>query len=118
MKATLPLLCLVLLPLVSQSPVHSSQALLELLGEDLAALLSSRERDPPSALQGSFSQLLNRPRPPREPSGAPSEHAWLHLFKDFVNTPKKFRGHTKKMAQQGCFGIKLDRIGTLSGLGC
>ncbi|KAL8177026.1 UNVERIFIED_CONTAM: hypothetical protein K2H54_040976 [Gekko kuhli] len=118
MRPFLPLLCLALLPLVSQSPVHSPQALLQLLGEDLAALLSSNERDPPLARQGSFSQLLNRQRPPQEPSSAPSEHTWLHLFKDFVNAPKKFRGHTKKMAQQGCFGIKLDRIGTLSGLGC
>ncbi|XP_060112378.1 C-type natriuretic peptide prohormone-like [Heteronotia binoei] len=118
MKTFLPLLFWALLPLVSQSPVHSPQALLQLLGEDLAALLSSNERDPPLVPQSSLSQLLSRQPLPREPPSPPLEHPWLHLLKDFANTPKKFRGHSKKMAQQGCFGIKLDRIGTFSGLGC
>nr|XP_056719770.1 C-type natriuretic peptide 1-like [Euleptes europaea] len=118
MKSFLPLLFLILLRLVSPSPVHSPQALLELLGEDLATLLSEDERDPPSVPQGSVEQLLSRQRPLRDPSNHPSEHAWLHLFKDLVNIQRKFRGRTRKMAQQGCFGIKLDRIGTFSGLGC
>ncbi|XP_054851207.1 C-type natriuretic peptide 3-like [Eublepharis macularius] len=121
MKAVHPFLVLILVPLVSQSPVQSPQVLLQLLEKDLATLLSSNEWDPPSVPQDSFLQLLSRQRPLRDPSSppsAPSEHAWLHFFKDLMNTQKKFRGRTKKMAPQGCFGIKLDRIGTFSGLGC
>ncbi|XP_048372948.1 C-type natriuretic peptide-like [Sphaerodactylus townsendi] len=118
MKAFLCLLFLTVLPLISPSPVHSPQALLDLLGEDLAALLSNNERGPPSVPHGSFDQLLSRRHPLQDPPGASPEQAWLRLFRDFVNTQKNFRGRTKKMAQQGCFGIKLDRIGTLSGLGC
>ncbi|XP_063786169.1 C-type natriuretic peptide-like [Pseudophryne corroboree] len=45
--------------------------------------------------------------------------AWLRIFSDFMNNQKKFRGRTKKSGTiRGCFGMKLDRIGSMSGLGC
>ncbi|XP_062993303.1 C-type natriuretic peptide-like [Elgaria multicarinata webbii] len=104
-----------------EEPLFQAWTLMELLGEDLATLLSDHEADPPSLPQDSLSRLLSRQRPlrrPPSPSTPSEERAWIHFLNDFVNTQKKFRGRTKKMGQQGCFGIKLDRIGTLSGLGC
>ncbi|XP_062813440.1 C-type natriuretic peptide 1-like [Anolis carolinensis] len=122
MKALPPFLFLILLPAASQSPLRSHQALLELLGEDLEALLSEREGDPALLPQDLVSRLLKQQRPaslePPTP-GLPPE-AWAHLLSDLLKTQKRLRWRPKKatMGQQGCFGIKLDRIGTLSGLGC
>ncbi|XP_033025952.1 C-type natriuretic peptide-like [Lacerta agilis] len=120
MKVLPASLFLFLLPLASQTPVHSTQSLLEILGEDLAALLSANEGDHPPPLP--LSQILQGQHPLHDAPGPPApssgERAWIHFLKDFVSTQKKFRGRAKKMGQQGCFGIKLDRIGTLSGLGC
>ncbi|XP_028558519.2 C-type natriuretic peptide-like [Podarcis muralis] len=118
MKVLPASLFLFLLPLASQTPVHSTQSLLEILGEDLATLLSANEGDHPPPL----SQILHGQRSLHDAPGPPApssgERAFIHFLKDFVSTQKRFRGRAKKMAQQGCFGIKLDRIGTLSGLGC
>ncbi|XP_070810620.1 C-type natriuretic peptide-like [Pituophis catenifer annectens] len=103
-------LCL-LLP-ASQSPIRSPQLLLEILGPDLAILLSGHEAGgpSPSPLGGHLP-----PRPPTLPPG----HPWLHLLQELAKSqPRRLRGRFQKGAQPGCFGIKLDRIGTFSGLGC
>ncbi|XP_042332701.1 C-type natriuretic peptide 1-like [Sceloporus undulatus] len=123
---TVIFLFVVLLPAASLTPVHSPQAFLEILGEDLEALLSERDGDPLLLPQDSLTRLLGKQRPFLRgtpsglPSASPPDEAWIHVLRDLLNTQKKFRGRTKKMmmGQQGCFGIKLDRIGTLSGLGC
>uniref|UniRef100_A0A8C3F0G5 C-type natriuretic peptide n=1 Tax=Chrysemys picta bellii TaxID=8478 RepID=A0A8C3F0G5_CHRPI len=59
-------------------------------------------------------------RPLRDSPEPPSlDPAWARFFADFMTGQRKFRGRTRKApAPQGCFGVKLDRIGTLSGLGC
>ncbi|XP_053121240.1 C-type natriuretic peptide 2-like [Hemicordylus capensis] len=117
-----PFLFLALLPLAFQTPVRSPQAWLEILGEDLAALLSSTKGGHPLLPQDSWSQFLSAGQRPlwdlSSPPTPSQKRAWARFLNDFVNTQKTFRGRNKKMAQQGCFGIKLDRIGTFSGLGC
>ncbi|KAJ3585673.1 hypothetical protein NHX12_014392 [Muraenolepis orangiensis] len=42
------------------------------------------------------------------------------FFLDFLRSNRKLRGRgRKRMAGgRGCFGMKMDRIGSLSGLGC
>ncbi|XP_070623473.1 C-type natriuretic peptide-like [Erythrolamprus reginae] len=115
MEAPRPLLlflCL-LLP-ASQSPIHSPRLLLEILGPDLAVLLSGGHPSPPP----SSGHLA-----PTTPSPPPTAgHPWfLHLLLQELakSQPKRLRGRFQKWAQPaGCFGIKLDRIGTFSGLGC
>ncbi|KAM8927437.1 C-type natriuretic peptide 1-like [Pelodytes ibericus] len=65
-----------------------------------------------------------------------SEHQWIknrmdygsnsHLsdisLQQFLNDPlgstRRYRLRSKKGISRGCFGVKLDRIGSLSGLGC
>uniref|UniRef100_A0AAZ3R661 Uncharacterized protein n=1 Tax=Oncorhynchus tshawytscha TaxID=74940 RepID=A0AAZ3R661_ONCTS len=41
------------------------------------------------------------------------------LFLDFLRQQRMFRGRSRKSATaRGCFGMKVDRIGSVSGLGC
>uniref|UniRef100_A0A8C5WIH1 Uncharacterized protein n=1 Tax=Leptobrachium leishanense TaxID=445787 RepID=A0A8C5WIH1_9ANUR len=46
-------------------------------------------------------------------------HVSTTLSISLLLNQKKFRGRTKKSGNsRGCFGMKLDRIGSVSGLGC
>ncbi|KAG7275711.1 hypothetical protein CRUP_011338 [Coryphaenoides rupestris] len=42
------------------------------------------------------------------------------FFLDFLQRNRKLRGRSRKSMAggRGCFGMKMDRIGSLSGLGC
>ncbi|XP_038839762.1 C-type natriuretic peptide 2, partial [Salvelinus namaycush] len=41
------------------------------------------------------------------------------LFLDFLRRQRMFRGGSRRSATaRGCFGMKVDRIGSISGLGC
>uniref|UniRef100_A0A668A970 Uncharacterized protein n=1 Tax=Myripristis murdjan TaxID=586833 RepID=A0A668A970_9TELE len=42
------------------------------------------------------------------------------FFLDFLQRHRKLRGRSRKsmLGGRGCFGMKMDRIGSLSGLGC
>ncbi|KAM4650361.1 C-type natriuretic peptide 1-like [Discoglossus pictus] len=40
------------------------------------------------------------------------------LLNDPLGPSKRYRLRSKKGYSRGCFGLKLDRIGSLSGLGC
>ncbi|KAM4038268.1 C-type natriuretic peptide 3-like [Anomaloglossus baeobatrachus] len=96
------------------------KSLIELLSQDLS---SSEEQ----VLLDTMEELGVPPSGPRprdallSPDSAqmPPNRAWLRLFSDFMNNQKKFRGRTKKSGtSRGCFGMKLERIGSMSGLGC
>lgn len=96
------------------------QSLADLLSQDLSSseevLLMESLEDLGASISG--------PRPrdtavPQDSSQLQPNRAWLRLFSDFMNNQKKFRGRTKKSGNsRGCFGMKLERIGTSSGLGC
>lgn len=107
--------------------VKHQQTLADLLGEEITALLSAEERVDAAAGDASSSsssaELRFPPahRPLRDAADSAQQtpnRAWLRYFSDFMNNQKKFRGRTKKTSSQGCFGFKLDRIGSFSGLGC
>ncbi|XP_030042278.1 C-type natriuretic peptide-like [Microcaecilia unicolor] len=125
MRASLWVFFLLSLVLCVQSkpvqPRRHHKVPVDLLREDSRALVSV-EQTPATSQQTS-----PEPRPLREApadstateSTSPSSNrGWLRFFNDFMNNQKKFRGRTKKMPSQGCFGAKLDRIGALSGFGC
>ncbi|KAG5851994.1 C-type natriuretic peptide 2 [Anguilla rostrata] len=48
----------------------------------------------------------------------PARRGVPRFFQDFIGHQRKFRGRTRKSFGRGCFGFKMDRIGSLSGLGC
>ncbi|XP_078094661.1 C-type natriuretic peptide prohormone-like [Mustelus asterias] len=42
----------------------------------------------------------------------------IRLLSDITNGPLRFKTRSKKGSTRGCFGVKLDRIGAMSDLGC
>ncbi|NXC26714.1 ANFC protein, partial [Campylorhamphus procurvoides] len=120
-----------LLLIVSQNQagaksISSLQSLSELLDEELEHLLVSEERDHEQedvTPGGDFGQPvpeLQWPQKTREqPQGvAMGDSAMQRLLSDLLSLSRRYRGRSKKGLSRGCFGVRLDRIGALSGLGC
>ncbi|KAB5559030.1 hypothetical protein PHYPO_G00024160 [Pangasianodon hypophthalmus] len=89
-------------------PTTPSQhkALEALLGEELADFLASGERR---------MRLLRELRTDTRAKGM-----WARFVND-QNSPRRHKSGTKKggsTTRSGCFGHKMDRIGTISGMGC
>uniref|UniRef100_A0A8C4YLJ3 Natriuretic peptide C n=1 Tax=Gopherus evgoodei TaxID=1825980 RepID=A0A8C4YLJ3_9SAUR len=62
--------------------------------------------------RGSGSRLLRELR-----ADTKSRAAWARLLRDYPGK-RRHKGVSKKGLSKGCFGLKLDRIGSMSGLGC
>ncbi|XP_006893538.1 PREDICTED: C-type natriuretic peptide [Elephantulus edwardii] len=62
-------------------------------------------------LKGDRSRLLRDLR-----MDTKSRAAWARLHEH--PNARKYKGGNKKGLSKGCFGLKLDRIGSMSGLGC
>ncbi|XP_013795516.1 C-type natriuretic peptide 1 [Apteryx mantelli] len=107
-------------------PISSLQSLSKLLDEDLEHPLVSEVMDheqddmiPTGAFdqQESEFQWIRNTRD--QPEGmSTSDNAVQRFFSDLMGLPRRYRGRSKKGLSRGCFGVKLDRIGSLSGLGC
>ncbi|XP_024079678.1 C-type natriuretic peptide-like [Terrapene carolina triunguis] len=111
-SSTLLFLLLLLPQLASLAPLRHPKILADLAGD---AQLSADVPTPPGPRVSPAGSRLLRDSP-EPPSLDPT---WARFFADFMTGQRKFRGRTRKApAPQGCFGVKLDRIGTLSGLGC
>ncbi|NXW48018.1 ANFC protein, partial [Nyctiprogne leucopyga] len=120
-----------LLLIVSQNqararPISSLQSLSKLLEEDLELPLVSEERDheqddiiPTGAFdqQDTEFQWTRNTRDQPE-SMSMGDSAVQKIFSDLLSLPRRYRGRSKKGLSRSCFGVKLDRIGSLSGLGC
>ncbi|KAM9316131.1 C-type natriuretic peptide [Gastrophryne carolinensis] len=92
------------------APAHQ-RSLRMLLGEELAEYLVSGERGDRSIDPKTRARLLRDIR-----ADTRSRAAWTRLLNEYPN--RKNKGATKKTISKGCFGLKLDRIGAISGLGC
>ncbi|KAM4040172.1 C-type natriuretic peptide [Anomaloglossus baeobatrachus] len=88
------------------------KSLRTLLGEELAEYLASGERGERNIDPKTRARLLRDLR-----ADTRSRAAWSRLLNEYPNT-RKFKGMNKKGLSKGCFGLKLDRIGAMSGLGC
>ncbi|CAH2248111.1 C-type natriuretic peptide [Pelobates cultripes] len=88
------------------------KSLRALLGEELAEYLASGERGERNIDAKTRARLLRDLR-----ADTRSRAAWSRLLNEYPNT-RKFKGINKKGLSKGCFGLKLDRIGAMSGLGC
>ncbi|NWV85652.1 ANFC protein, partial [Dasyornis broadbenti] len=118
-----------LLLIVSQNQagarsISSLQSLSELLDEDLEHPLVSEERDheqddltPAGVFEQQELQWIQNTRD--QPESVPvGDDAIERFFSDLLNLSRRYRGRSKKGLSRGCFGVRLDRIGSLSGLGC
>ncbi|NXL69967.1 ANFC protein, partial [Leptocoma aspasia] len=120
-----------LLLIVSQNQagarsISSLQTLSKLLDEDLEHPPVSEEWDHKQddlIPAGVFDQqdtelqwLQNTRDQPKNISMGDS--AIQRFFSDLLSSSRRYQGRRKKGLSRGCFGVRLDRIGSLSGLGC
>ncbi|NXB99697.1 ANFC protein, partial [Orthonyx spaldingii] len=120
-----------LLLIVSQNQagarsISSLQSLSKLLDEDLEHPLVSEERDheqedliPAGVFDQQDTELQwiqgTREQPESTSTG---DGAIRRFFSDLLSLSRRYQGRRKKGLSRGCFGVRLDRIGSLSGLGC
>ncbi|NWY51235.1 ANFC protein, partial [Chionis minor] len=107
-------------------PISSLQGLSKLLDEDLEHPLVSEERDREQddvIPAGAFDQQDTEFQWTRNTRDQPDsmsmgDIAIQRFFSDLLSLPHRYQSRSKKGLSRGCFGVKLDRIGSLSGLGC
>ncbi|NXA11916.1 ANFC protein, partial [Sapayoa aenigma] len=106
--------------------ISSLQSLSELLDEDLEHPLVSEERDreqddpiPADAFDQPDTELQGPQKAWEQPGNvAMGDSAIQRFYSDLLSLSRRYRGRNKKVPSRGCFGVRLDRIGSLSGLGC
>ncbi|XP_051977584.1 C-type natriuretic peptide 4-like isoform X1 [Xyrauchen texanus] len=112
------MVCGLLMTLLSASteakPLTQAEqrSLRALLGEELSALLASDE---------SQRRMENRARLLRDlQMDTRAKSMWARILNDQPGSRKQRAGSKKggTTARSGCFGHKMDRIGTMSGMGC
>ncbi|KAM9783137.1 C-type natriuretic peptide-like [Neosynchiropus ocellatus] len=55
----------------------------------------------------------------KDGESVPPESPWLRLLRGVAANPKRAEPERSRRGwNRGCFGLKLDRIGSMSGLGC
>ncbi|XP_038577572.1 natriuretic peptide A-like [Micropterus salmoides] len=119
---------LLLLHLAEAKPVSDLQSLKQLLEEELAAApFYSSEETEAQGRDGSTDKAVfggaeeERHWDSSDPSNsvlAAKENALARLFKDLMRTSKRSWSRYKKGGLRSCFGVRLERIGSFSGLGC
>ncbi|NP_001086587.1 natriuretic peptide C S homeolog [Xenopus laevis] len=92
--------------------VSRPKSLRALLGDELSEYLASGERGDRNIDPKLRARLMRDIR-----ADTRSRAAWARLLNEHPNTRKQ-KGINKKALSKGCFGLKLDRIGVVSGLGC
>ncbi|NWW31759.1 ANFC protein, partial [Panurus biarmicus] len=118
-----------LLLIVSQNQagarsISSLQSLSKLLDEDLEHPSVSEERDheqddlTPAGVFEQQDTALQWIQNSREQPESISMGVIQRFFGDLLSLSRRYQGRNKKGLPRGCFGVRLDRIGSLSGLGC
>ncbi|NWV56876.1 ANFC protein, partial [Daphoenositta chrysoptera] len=104
--------------------ISSLQSLSQLLDEDLEHPPVSEERDheqedpiPVFDQQDTELQWIQNTRD-QPGSTSMGDGAIWRFFSDLLSLSRRYQGRSKKGLSRGCFGVRLDRIGSLSGLGC
>ncbi|XP_018592052.1 natriuretic peptide A-like [Scleropages formosus] len=124
--ATYLLSALLVLHLVEGKPVSSLQSLKQLLEEESRAPYPGSEEKLAQVkeLESEDADLGARGAAPWEPSAGNSALAekdsglLARLLGDLLSTSKRSWSRFKKGGLRSCFGVRLERIGSFSGLGC
>ncbi|KAM8869378.1 C-type natriuretic peptide-like [Spinachia spinachia] len=83
--------------------------------DDLENLLNGQPEEQPTFSSGA--KVSEYPKPADAQTAA--ETPWLRLLKGAVANQKRAGpDRSRRGWNRGCFGLKLDRIGSMSGLGC
>ncbi|KAM8863299.1 natriuretic peptide A-like [Spinachia spinachia] len=126
MNATVFVCCsalLVLVNYVGAKPASDRQSLQQLLQEEIhsAPFYASEEKQLQGKDADTDKSWEERPRDSSDPSNSPleaRERILAHLFRDLMRTSKRSWSRNKKGGLRSCFGVRLERIGSFSGLGC
>uniref|UniRef100_A0A3B3RU30 Natriuretic peptide C n=1 Tax=Paramormyrops kingsleyae TaxID=1676925 RepID=A0A3B3RU30_9TELE len=119
MNASHAIVCGLLITLISfaieANPLTPAQqkSLRSLLGDELSEFLAAGEQE--QNMESMQSRLLRDLRMKQRTKGV-----WSRVLNDQTVTRKHKAGSKKgtSSSRNGCFGHKMDRIGTLSGMGC
>ncbi|XP_065104067.1 natriuretic peptide A-like [Paramisgurnus dabryanus] len=104
---------LLLLHLAGAKPVSSLQTLKQLLDEEInAPLVESQESAMEQAEARTEERQLNPDQQVR------TSTALERVLGDLLSTSKRSWSRFKKGGLRSCFGVRLERIGSFSGLGC
>ncbi|NP_001297784.1 natriuretic peptide A-like precursor [Esox lucius] len=114
---------LVLLNLVGAKPVSNLQSLKEFLEESNVPYYGSEESEVDdkdlNTEKEAFTGEVVQPWLTEDRSALTGkENAVARLLSDIMTTPKRSWGRFKKGGMRSCFGVRLERIGSFSGLGC
>ncbi|KAM4738323.1 natriuretic peptide A-like [Anableps anableps] len=120
---------LLLVNFIGAKPISDIQSLKQLLEDEISNLpFSSEEAEVEENDLSSDKSVLGAPRQQeQQPWSSPDLHsatllakdnALAHFLKDFVRTSKRSWSRYKKGGMRSCFGVRLERIGSFSGLGC
>ncbi|KAM3872230.1 natriuretic peptide A-like [Diretmus argenteus] len=131
MNSNLSLYCLsvfILLHLVGAKPISDLQSLKQLLEEEESNVAPYDASDEVEVeVEGKDSArsgLGTEQNPPWDSDltnsalAAAKENALARLLKDIVRTSKRSWSRFKKGGLRSCFGVRMERIGSFSGLGC
>ncbi|KAM4567699.1 C-type natriuretic peptide-like [Fundulus diaphanus] len=87
--------------------------------DDLENLLNSQLEDRSSSASTSASAVKAAEFPKWADVQTQPETPWLRLLKGALATQRQAEPERSRRGwNRGCFGLKLDRIGSMSGLGC
>ncbi|XP_031735041.1 natriuretic peptide A-like isoform X2 [Anarrhichthys ocellatus] len=114
---------LLLLNFVGAKPVSELQSLKQLLEEEIntAPYYSSEEEKDGNTDKSLFEAPEEQPWDSSDPSNLvleAKESLLARIFKDLMRTSKRSWSRNKKGGLRSCFGVRLERIGSFSGLGC
>ncbi|XP_036447090.1 C-type natriuretic peptide 2 [Colossoma macropomum] len=115
------ILCITMATQVASRPSPrkpDSQILNDLFGSEISSLLLAQPDITEGSAQSPAPPETKRSGLPARSVGAEPHRAVPRLFLDFLSRQRKLRGRSRKSPARGCFGMKVDRIGALSGLGC
>ncbi|XP_017292228.1 natriuretic peptide A-like [Kryptolebias marmoratus] len=96
-------------------PISNLQSLKQLFEDELSTTpFSSEDRRHLNLEESTFGS----PEPWSDSELAVKDNALARLLKDFMRTSKRSWSRYKKGGLKSCFGVRLERIGSFSGLGC
>ncbi|XP_069804511.1 C-type natriuretic peptide 1-like [Dendropsophus ebraccatus] len=100
-------------------PMSSLQSLSRLLEDNFDRSYGSEEADHGELVPADSQDQLNPDNQWNKNRAEQINEITLEqLLGDSAATSRRLRQRSKKGFNRGCFGVKLDRIGSLSGLGC
>ncbi|XP_015239758.1 PREDICTED: C-type natriuretic peptide 3-like [Cyprinodon variegatus] len=131
MHPTISVCCfsLLLLNFIGAKPISDIQSLTQLLEDEISNMpISSEEADVGESDFVSDKSMLRAPEQQDQQPWSSSDlrksallakdNQLAHFLKDLLKTSKRSWGRYKKAGLRSCFGVRLERIGSFSGLGC